>query len=394
MPKKYQKPPSLELPFEEALERFAQVEPKEVSQAVLKEEIGLPLRVIEEANTGHRFLVYTSKAGIEFDIRFDGEEPWFTQLQLAEIYGVDVRTVSHHIKKFLDDGELDESVIRNFRITAADGKPYDVNHYALDVAFYVGYRVNSREGMLFRRWATRALVQLATKAFVVDVRRLENPDGHPDHFDELLGKIRHIRASEKRMWTRVLELASFCSDYGILTDKDKENFFATIQNAMHWATTQRTAAEVINSRVDRSAPNAGLTHFSGEFPSVAEAKVAKNYYGESEIAALNLVTSLTLEFFESQAEQKRPTTLAQFLGKMRELLRLDGRPLIPENDRGRVSMDDAKKKAATEVKAYKERIRLERENAGEKALLKIARDVKAKRKKPPSEPKKLEKKGS
>jgi hypothetical protein len=262
----------------------------------------MPLRVVEEADTGHRFLVYTSKTGMEFDIRFEGDEPWFTQLQLAEMYGVKVPTINVHIKRFMADGEIDASVIRDFQITAKDGKTYQVKHYGLDVAFYVGYRVNSREGMLFRRWATKALVQLATKAFVVDVRRLENPDGKPDFFNELLEKIRHIRASEKRMWTRVLELASFCSDYGVMTKKDKEDFFATIQSAMHWATTQQTAAEVIDSRVDRNAPNAAFVHISGEMPTTDEGKVAKNYYVEAEIAALNLVTSLALEFFESQAD--------------------------------------------------------------------------------------------
>ncbi len=112
--------------------------------------------------------------------------------------------------------------------------------------------------------------------FVIDMPRLENPDGRPDHFEELLAKVRHIRNSEKRMWTRVLELASFCSDYGVMTDKDRENFFATIQNAMHWAATQQTAAEVIFNRVDANKDNAGVVTFSGEMPTVAEAQVAKN----------------------------------------------------------------------------------------------------------------------
>jgi hypothetical protein len=229
---------------------------KQAASKELDDLMGVPIRVIEEAATGHRFVIYTSKNGIEFDIRFDGSDPWFTQLQLAEMFGVNVRTVSDHIKKFHADGELDGSVIRDFRITARDGRSYSIQHYGLDVAFYVGYRVNSREGALFRRWATQVLVSFATKSFVIDVRRLENPDGQPDYFQELLAKIRHIRASEKRMWTRVLELASFCSDYGTMTRDDKQAFFATIQNTLHWAATQQTAAEVIYSRVDRQQRNA------------------------------------------------------------------------------------------------------------------------------------------
>ena len=341
-----------------------------------------PLRVLEDADTGHRFVVYTNKEGTQAELRFDGDEPWFTQLQIAEIFGVAVPTANHHIQQFRDDGELDEATIRKFRIVRQEGARQverEIEHYGLDVAFYVGYRVNSREGKLFRRWATNALIQLAKYGFVVDVRRLENPDGQPDYFDLLLDKIRHIRSSEKRMWTRVLELASVCSDYGLMTEQDKEDFFATIQNALHWSITQRTAAEVIAERVDAAKPNAGVMHFAGEMPTVKEAQVAKNLYLEPEITALNLVTSLALEFFESQAEQRRPTTIAQFLGKMRELLKLDGRPLIPDNDRGRITMEVAKKKAAAEVKAYKERMKIEHEETGERALRQIGEQIRKKR---------------
>ena len=181
------------------------------------------------------------------------------------------------------------------------------------------------------------------------------------------------------MWTRILELASFCSDYGVMNEQDRRNFFASIQNAMHWATTQQTAAEVIEGRVDRSKPGAGLTTFDGELPTVGEAQVAKNFYTEQEISALNLVTSLTLEFFESQAEQRRPTTLDQFLEKMRELLKLDGRPLIGREHRGSVTMTAAKKKAAVEVDAHRERVRLEREAAGERDLFSITQEVRKSR---------------
>ncbi len=341
-----------------------------------------PLRVLEDADTGDRFVVYTTKDSVQLDLRFEGDEPWFTQLQLAEMYGVSVPTVNEHIAKFRSEGELNGATIRNFRIVRQEGArtvSREIEHYGLDVAFYVGYRVNSREGKLFRRWATNMLIQIAKYGFVVDVRRLENPDGQPDYFDLLLEKIRHIRSSEKRMWTRVLELASVCSDYGMMSEKDKEDFFATIQNALHWSIVQKTAAEVIAERVDASKPNAGVTHFVSDMPTVKEAQVAKNLYRENEIIALNLVTSMALEFFESQAEQRRPTTIARFLGKMRELLKLDGRPLIQENERGRINMPDAKKKASAEIKAYKERIRLEREAEGELKLAQLSEQVKKRR---------------
>lgn len=349
-----------------------------------------PLPVIEDADTGHRFIVYTAKDGLRIDLRFDGDQPWFTQAQLSEMFGVDVSVVNRHIANLAAEGDLDPSTFADFAIVRTEGArrvSRTVKHYGLDVAFYVGYRVNSKQGQLFRKWATDVLVQVAVKGFVVDVRRLEAPQGRPDYFDELLGKIRHIRASEQRMWTRVLELASFCSDYVTMDERAKKDFFATVQNAMHWATTQQTAAEVIHARADRNAPSAGLTSFDGDLPTVAEAAVAKNYYSEVEIAALNLVTSLTLEFFESQAEQRRPTTLSQFLGKMRDLLRLDGRPLIRDGHRGSVGMTEAKRRAAEEVRAFRERTRIERELAGEVELASLASALRPRRRATPAKPK-------
>jgi hypothetical protein len=339
------------------------------------EERDAPVTLLQD-QTGTRFLVYADKAGAQLNLHFEGDQPWFTQAQLAEIFGVDVRTANDHVQKYLNDGELDDSVIRKFRITAADGKSYQTNHYGLDVAFYVGYRVNSRQGAIFRRWATDLLVQYATKGFVIDDERLKNPDGRPDYFDELLDRIRDIRASEKRMWTRILELAAFCSDYSPVDAEQHEQFFAAIQNAMHWAVTQETAAEVIFRRVDAAKPSAGIVHYRGKAPTLAEAKIAKNYYAEGEISALNLITSLTLEFFESQAEQRRPTTLDQFLGKMRELIKLDGRPLIPDGHKGRVSKAQAHKKASEELALYKERLRKDQEIEGEAALRQIADQTK------------------
>jgi hypothetical protein len=352
---------------------------KQAAEARWKAE---PLLLVEHAETGDRFVLYTTPNGMEFQLRFEGEEPWATQQQIAEVFGITRSMVTRHINALFKDGELDEETTCSFfEHVGETGQRYRTKTYNLDVILGVGYRVQAtKQAIIFRRWANQILRQYLLNGFVIDVPRLENPDGRPDHFDELLAKVRHIRSSEKRMWTRVLELASFCSDYGIMTEEDRENFFATIQNAMHWSVTQQTAAEVIYSRVDASKQNAGVVTFSGEMPTVAEAQVAKNFYGHAEIEALNLVTSLTLEFFESQAEQRRPTTLAQFLGKMRELLKLDGRPLITENNRGSVSMPEAKKKASAEIKTFKERLRLEREIAGEKALRHLGERIKRRNK--------------
>jgi hypothetical protein len=343
-----------------------------------------PLELTEDAETGDRLVLYTTPKGQEFRLMFQGDEPWATQRQMSELFGIDVKTVNQHLRHIFKDGELDKAAtISQYEIVQTEGSRTvrrEVAIYNLDCILAVGYRSESTQAIIFRRWATGILRQYLLHGFVIDMPRLEDPDDErPDHFSQLLEKIRHIRSSEKRMWTRVLELASFCSDYGMMTDDDRQDFFATIQNAMHWSVTHQTAAEVIHERVDATKDNAGVLSFQGEIPTVAEAKVAKNYYAQREIETLNLVTSMTLEFFESQAEQRRPTTIAQFLDKMRDLLKLDGRPVIRENDRGSVSMGEAKKKASAEIKVYKERLRIEREIEGERALRRIGEKIKRQR---------------
>ena len=192
-----------------------------------------PLTLMEDVETGDRFAVYTTPHGVDFSLRFKGEEPWATQKQMADLFDIRQHTVSSHIKNIFSEGEVDrESNIEKIDI-AGSTKPVTI--YSLDVILAVGYRARSNNAMMFRRWASQILRQYLLHGFVIDVPRLEDPDGRPDYFDELLEKVRHIRTSEKRMWTRVLELASFCSDYSMMTDQDKEEFFATIQNAMHWA---------------------------------------------------------------------------------------------------------------------------------------------------------------
>jgi hypothetical protein len=340
----------------------------------------LPIRLLED-DTGDRFLLYSGKDGIEVDLRFEAEQPWFTESQLASIFGVDKNTVNGHIQQFVSNGEIREATTRKFRVVRQEGGREvrrEITHYGLDVAFYVGYRVNSDQGVFFRRWATGILITYATKGFVIDSDKLKNPDGKPDYFDELLAKIRDIRSSEKRMWTRTLELASVCSDYDSGNPSQHEEFFAGIQNAMHWAVTQHTAAEIVHTRVDHTKPYAGLTHFKGREPTLEEAKVAKNYLAEAEITALNHITSLTLEFFESQAEQRKSVTLRQFLTKMRDLISLDGRPLIAASSRGRVSAKDAHLKATAELYAYKSRRRLDNEQTGDKELRQILKSAKPK----------------
>jgi hypothetical protein len=188
---------------------------------------GKPLTVIEDGDTGDRFLVYIAKDGVRAELRILGDTFWATRAQMAEMFDIDARTVSYHLTNIFHDGELDaDSVSQDSWLTAADGKRYKTNLYSLDAMISVGYRVSSRLGTMFRIWATAVLMQYLTKGFVVDDQRLKNPDGKPDFFEELLDRIRDIRSSEKRMWTRISELASFCVDYDPYDQTQRTEFFA------------------------------------------------------------------------------------------------------------------------------------------------------------------------
>jgi hypothetical protein len=335
-----------------------------------------PLHVIEDGDTGDRFLVYRGKDGVQVDLRVTEESFWATQAQMANMFGIDRTVVGRHIRNVLKEGELpEEGNVHSVHISPT--KPTKL--YSLNMMISVGYRVESKLGTMFRIWATDTLFQYLTKGFVLDDRRLKNPDGRPDFFDELLERIRDIRSSEARMWTRTLELASFCNDY----DKDDEDqhieFFAEIQNTMHWAVSQRTAAQIVRDEVHADKDNAGVIHFAGRQPTVAEAKNAKNLLGETQIKALNHITSLTLEFFESQAEQRRPTTLPQFLNKMRDLVRLDGRPVKQPGYAGDFSRTDADKWAADQLREWKKRQRVLNQASGEKSLAKVAQAIQARK---------------
>lgn len=258
-----------------------------------------PLRLLE-GDTGDRLLIYTTSEAVAVDLRVSNDTFWATQQQMAEMFGVKVPAISKHLKNIFEEGELDPgATLSKMEIVQTEGNRQvrrEVEVYNLNAIISVGYRVGGKLGTMFRIWATDRLVQLLTKGFVIDDERLKNPDGRPDFFDELLDRIRDIRSSEARMWTRVLEMASFCNDYNADDKKQHITFFAEIQNTMHWAVSQHTAAEIVHARVDANVPNAGLTNFSGKMPTVKEAQTAKNFLAEGEITALNLITSLTLEF--------------------------------------------------------------------------------------------------
>jgi len=345
---KYDKPFKLDMDFDEALQPFAQTEPGDVPEAVAEYGRGRPVQLLEDEAGGY-FLIYATDLGVKLELRFESE-PWLTQAQMAKIFGVDVRTVNHHIRQFLDAGELDDSVIRKFRITARDGKRYEVNHYGLDVAFYVGYRVNSAQGVLFRRWATDTLIQYATKGFAIDRDRLKDP-GDQDRINELRDIIADIRASSANAYRRVREICAMCQDYDG-TSQAARNFYSMMENKMLWAATSQTAPEIIRERADAYKPDVGLTYVPKSRPRAQDVTVANNYLTEPEARVKNRVTSMLLDYFEDQLDQGRLVLMSQAEEKLDGFIKFNGWPLLTH--KGSVSRAAADEHAKQQLRLYKQ----------------------------------------
>lgn len=298
------------------------------------------------------FILYVSEDGeLKIDVRLLDETVWLTQKQMAEMFQKDVRTISEHIKNVFDEGELDQnSVIRNFRITATDGKNYDTQHYNLDVIISVGYRVKSNRGTQFRIWATKVLREYIVKGFAMDDARLKN-GGNNNYFNELLARIRDIRASEKLFYQKVLEIYATSVDYDPKVAESKK-FFQTVQNKMHWAAHGHTAAEVVFSRVDGTKPNMGMTSFSGNgYPKRKDISIAKNYLEEKEIDILNRLVNMYLEFAELQAMNGIAMYMKDWISKLDKFLMASDRELLTHA--GKISQEVAQKKANSEYEVYK-----------------------------------------
>ncbi|MDR0981664.1 MAG: virulence RhuM family protein [Culturomica sp.] len=230
---------------------------------------------------------------------------WLNQQLMAELFDTSVPNISMHISNVLDDNELNvNSVIKNYLTTAADGKQYNVTFYSLDMIIAVAFRVRSKRGVQFRRWANTVLKEYMQKGFVMDDERLKNPDGRPDYYDELLERIRDIRASEKRFYQKVRDLFALSSDYDA-TDKATQMFFAETQNKLLFATTGKTAAELIVSRADANAANMALTAWKGKIVRKQDIYIAKNYLSEDEIDTLNRLVVIFLETAELQAKGRK-----------------------------------------------------------------------------------------
>jgi hypothetical protein len=258
---------------------------------------------------GDFFLYQTEDGNTKIEARFQGETVWLSLNQLVDLFQRDKSVISKHIRNIFLEGELSrEAVVANFATTASDGKTYQVDHYNLDTIICVGYRVKSHRGTQFRIWATQRLREYIVKGFTLDDERLKQA-GSGNYFDELLARIRDIRSSEKVFWRKILDIYATSIDYNPEVEASRQ-FFAAIQNKMHWAAHGHTAAEIIHSRADASIPKMGMSTWAGPSPRKADAAVAKNYLQEEELDILNRIVSMYLEFAELQALSRKPMYMA------------------------------------------------------------------------------------
>jgi hypothetical protein len=312
--------------------------------------------------TGEIVLYQTEDGRTRVECRFVDQTLWLSQALIAELFQKNVRTVNEHLQNIYQEGELGEqATIRRFRIVRREGPravEREIEHYSLDAILAVGYRVRSERGTQFRRWATERLTEYLLKGFTMDDQRLKNPpvegSGVPDYFDELLERIRDIRASEKRMYLRVREIFALAGDYDPGHSETTE-FFQVIQNRLHFAATGKTAPELIAGRADHAKPNMGLTAWKGDVVRKADVKVAKNYLTAEEIGELNRIVTMWLDFAEDQARRRRQVFLKDWEIKLNEFLRFNERAVL--GDKGSVSKIAADARAEAEYEEFAARRR-------------------------------------
>jgi hypothetical protein len=310
----------------------------------------------EKPNEGELILYHSQEGTVRIEVLYESETFWLNQRRLAELFGVDVRTISEHLRNIFADEELKElAVIRKFRTTAADGKSYLVNFYNLDAIISVGYRVNSAQATQFRIWATQTLREFVIKGFVLDDERLKlNKRFGKDYFDELLDRIREIRASERRFYLKITDIYEQCSiDY----DKHAEittTFFKTVQNKLHWAVTGQTAAEIIAERADATKPSMGLTTWKNAPQGMilkSDVSIAKNYLIEEEIKELERIVTMYLDYAENQAARQIPMRMADWIDRIDAFLKFNEYDVL--TDAGSVSAEVAKRLAEEQYATFR-----------------------------------------
>ena len=289
--------------------------------------------LVEDAETGNRFLLYASKEGADLELLYEGETFWASQSQMAEMFGVDRRTVNEHLKNIYSEGELEEiSTCRKIRQVRQEGNRQverEIPFYDLNAVISVGYRVTSKQGTLFRIWATDKLVQILTNGFYIDKRRLK---GQADRLAELRRIIQDIRADEANMYAELRRILAMCKDYDP-SSKACIKFFAAFQNRLLYAITGSTASELVIKRADSDKADMGLQSWSGDYPLQEDALTGKNYLGQLELQDLNRLVSMVLDFFEDQVERGWLVSLNEADEKLTDILTVNKRKMLPDGPR-------------------------------------------------------------
>jgi hypothetical protein len=311
-------------------------------------------------------VLYTTEDGrSRVECRFEHGALWLSQAAMAELYQTSKQNISKHLRAIFAEGELEERAVVNYSLTTAlDGKGYQVAHYHLDAVLAVGYRVRSPRGTQFRRWATERLREYLVKGFVMDDQRLKDPPGPgvPDHFDELLERIRDIRASERRVYLRVREIFALAADYQP-NASETAIFFQTMQNKLHFAATGKTAPEIIQERADHTRLNMGLTSWKGRVVRKGDVTIAKNYLEQDEIAELNRIVVMFLDYAEDQTRRKKAIYMKEWPEKLDAFLAFNERSVLPGP--GRWRREDADAHAEGEYDRFAARRREALESEGE-----------------------------
>jgi hypothetical protein len=322
------------------------------------------------------FLLYRTDDGkIRIETRMENETVWLTINHMAELFGVDKSGISRHLKNIFESGELQrEATVAKFASVQNEGGrnvTRELEYFNLDVIVSVGYRVKSHRGTQFRIWATQRLREYIIKGFTMDDERLKQTGGG-NYFDELLSRIRDIRSSEKVFWRKVLDIYATSIDYDPNTDVARD-FFATVQNKMHWAAHGQTAAEVIYGRADSNTPNMGLTNWLGDTVRKSETVIAKNYLTEEELDLLNRIVTAYLEFAELQALNRNPMYMRDWIARLDDFLKLSGRDIL--TNAGKISHEKALEKAHKEYGKYR-RAKLTSPTTVEKHFINAEKEIK------------------
>lgn len=325
------------------------------------------------------FIMFASGDGkVRIECRFESDTLWLPQAAIASLYQVTPQAITQHIKAIYEESELEQNVTCKSYLQVRQEGTRQVSrntlHYSLPIIIAVGYRVRSVRGTQFRQWATQTLQEYLVKGFVMDDIRLKNPpvgsSALPDYFDEMLERIRDIRASERRVYLRVREIFALAADYQP-TLKETTQFFQTIQNKLHFACTGHTAAELIYQRADANKPNMGLTSYKGDEVRKCDVTVAKNFLSQHEVGELNRIVNMWLDFAEDQARRRKQIFLRDWQDKLDQFLQFNDREVL--HDAGKITKKIADEKALAEYSRFTEQQRRLKETEGEKDIVDLIR---------------------